>query len=104
MLAYLNMPLPIVKKILPAIDKAILEQKYMISLVNKYNECTGGNEKSIVYKKQLPFVRFKFAPIVSLEHPQFQFNDGYHDRTIPSKISGFTFIWFSNQCNFPKDQ
>jgi hypothetical protein len=53
------------QKIFPMIDKASLEGQYLISLVKKYNECAGGDEKSIVYKKQLPLIRIRFAPFVS---------------------------------------
>jgi len=90
------------QKLSSAIDNAILEQKYMISLVNKYNECTGGNEKSIVYKKQLPSVRFKFAPVVSLEFPQFQFNDSYHDRIIPSEKAVSPSFGIQTNAIFPR--
>jgi hypothetical protein len=90
------------QKILPEIDKATMEQKYLISLVKRYNECIGGDEKSIVYKKQLPFVRFRFAPLISLEHPQFQFNDSYHDRTVPSKTAVSPSFGFKTNAIFPR--
>lgn len=90
------------QKILPAINRATLEQKYLISLVNKYNECTGGDEKSTIYKKQLPFVKLKFAPFVSFEHPQFQFNDSYHDRTISSKSAVSPSFGFQTNAVFPR--
>ncbi len=73
------------QKLYPMIDKATLEGKFLISLVKKYNECTGGDEETIVYKKQPPFLRFKIAPFVSIARPYLKFNDSYRYQTVASK-------------------
>ncbi len=73
------------QKIFPLIDNATLQDKSMISLVKKYNECTAADQKIIVHKQQPPFIRIKFAPFISLTHSWLKFNDSYQYQTVPSK-------------------
>lgn len=62
-------------QIFSSIDKANLGTKSLIKLTKKYHNYVCNNEKCIVYEKQLPPIKFKFATFVSMNVSSLTFSN-----------------------------
>lgn len=91
-------------KIFSAIEVTSLDDISLIKLVSTYNNCNskGGEGKSISYKTQLPGVKIKFAPFVSISDATLRFNNTYSFITIPNKIGNSPTIGFLMNTTFPR--
>lgn len=67
-------------QIFPLITKARLEDKSLIEITKKYHEYVCNDQKCVIYEKQLPAIRFKFAPFVSMNESSLKFsNNPYYE-------------------------
>jgi hypothetical protein len=86
-------------QIFSMIDKAPLENKSLIRITKKYHEYVCDDEKCIIYENTLPFLRVKFAPVISVGFSAFklgsdqEFPANYGPKILPSAglVLKFTF-------------
>jgi hypothetical protein len=62
-------------QIFPLINKARFENKSLIDITKRYHDIKCDGEKCIIYEKQLPVMRWRFAPFLSMNNTFLNFTD-----------------------------
>jgi hypothetical protein len=62
-------------QIFPLINKAKFENKSLIDITKRYHDIKCDGEKCIIYEKQLPVMRWRFAPLLSMNNTFLNFTD-----------------------------
>ena len=62
-------------QLFPLINRAKFENKSLIDISKRYHDIKCNGEKCIIYEKQLPVMRYRFAPFVSMNNTLLKFTD-----------------------------
>ena len=88
-------------QIFPLINRAKFENKSLIDISKRYHEIKCNGEKCIIYEKQLPVMRYRFAPFISLNNSMLKFSDIDIYEDIVFKMSTSASLGISMNASMP---
>ena len=90
------------QKIYPMIDRAKFDEKSLIAITKKYHNYVCNGEKCIIYEKQLPAIRVKFGPYVSMNGSFLKFKANNLYQNVHFKIANYPTIGLLLNTSLPK--
>ena len=90
------------REVLPLINKAKLNDKSLIEITKKYHDYVCNGEKCVVYEKQLPTVRIRIAPYISMNQSFLRIGNNPLYELVKFKASGYSSIGLLLKTSLPK--
>ena len=90
------------QQIFPLINKAKLDDKSLIEITKKYHENVCNGEKCIIYEKQVPSVRLRISPFISMNSSGWRIGNNPLYENVKFRNANYPSIGMSLNTSLPK--
>ena len=90
------------QRVFPLINRAKLNDKSLIEITKKYHDYVCNGEKCVIYEKQLPTVRIRIAPYISMNQSFLRIGNNPLYELVKFKASGYSSFGLLLNTSLPK--